>query len=100
MVVTPSKPNYFVGTRVPDDAKFTDEQIRKAHAMRQGIERNLALYDLPSEYTIARWRDPRAGEPLPVEIRVTCPVIGCRKDRTKLRVIAPNGLDLWTDWRR
>jgi hypothetical protein len=92
--ITPSKvPGPWEGG---NEFAFTVAQRRKYDAMKHTVRRSA---DLPAEYLVSQIGEPRVGDNhMPRHIRILCPVIGARKDRTKLLVIAPNGTDQWVKW--
>lgn len=56
--------------------------------------------DIPTEYYHIVLTEPRPGDNfMPGYQKILCPVIGARKDRTKLLVIAPDGTDQWVAWK-
>lgn len=56
-------------------------------------------FKLPETFLVQRGTEPKIGDNgMPGFVMILCPVIGARKDRTKLRVIAPNGSDQWVPW--
>jgi hypothetical protein len=95
--VTPSYYNPFDGY-VPNGSN--ERQLRKAAAMAAKIAANRRRHpDLPQTYTVRLPLRQRSVFEVPRIVDIVCPVIAMRKDRTRLLVIAPDGLDQWVDWK-
>jgi len=96
--VTPSKIDYWRGTRVEGRA-LTRQQEARANAQKAKIEANRARYQLPATYGVRLQSDriARSVADLAGSV-VLCPVLSCTKDRKRICVIAPNGSDVWVNW--
>lgn len=98
-LVTPSRPDFWNGTKVAGEP-LTREQQAAVKSRAREIESNLSRYDLPRTYAVRKITEPRRLEDIPQKILITCPVVSATKDRARLKVIAPNGMDTWVEWRR
>ena len=97
--VTPSKHNPFFGAVLPDTG-MTLIQERKAEAMRGKLSANQHRYDLPETYKV---RTVKPNQPAYAAVDFdywVCPVVSVTKDRTSLRVIAPDGSEAWVAWEK
>ncbi len=95
--ITPSNIDPFVG-HLP--GQVTEAQRLKAESMRSKIERNRRRYDLPQSYDVVRWTSPQTLMEIPQKLLFPCPVIACTPDRSRILVIAPDGSDYWTAWKK
>ena len=96
--ITPSNIDPFVG-RVP--GPLTEAQRRKAATMKKQIERNRIRMRLPESYDVVRTTSPvNPMVELPQRFVFACPVIACTPDRSRILVIAPDGSDYWTAWKK
>ncbi len=95
--VTPSRPNYWDGT-VVEGQDITREQYLARMAKRTLIESNLRRYSLPERVSVPINIEPTHDKPLGGRRMVICPVISGTKDRSRLQVIAPNGMETWVQW--
>ena len=97
-LITPSRPSYWNGTPV-EGSPLTREQQVKATAMRGKLAANQRRYGLPETFRYRVRAEPKAGQYVGDMLEFECPVMGCTKDRTRLNVIAPNGMETWVPWK-
>jgi hypothetical protein len=97
--VAPSKPNYFVGHPAHDGSHMTIEQQRRENATSSKLLMTRKLHDLPDWYKVSVWFAPKSVMGVPHEKSFICPVVQASRDRTRICVIAPNGMDYWTEWK-
>lgn len=95
--ITPSNIDPFVG-HIP--GRVTDAQTAKARVMKKQIERNRVRMQLPVSYDVVRWSSPETLMGIPEKLVFPCPVIACTPDRSRILVIAPDGSDYWTAWKK
>lgn len=80
---------------------YTQAQERKATAMAGKIAVLRVRGDIPATFLVQLPTEPKPGDNMMPGFRmILCPVIGARRDRTKLLVIAPDGSDQWVAWRK
>jgi hypothetical protein len=96
--ITPSKPDYWRGTRV-EGATFTAEQTEALKKFGSKIDSNRRRYQLPSVFPVNMTPSPNFRQPRPAPVIHECPVVSCTKDRTRLCIIAPNGFETWVAWK-
>jgi len=90
--VTPSRPDYWSGTPL-SGSEFTKEQWA-AHSRAARMVPYLESRNLPLVYRHTIMLE-RGGHEYH-----TCPVLGCTRDRTRLKVIAPNGMETYIPWKK
>lgn len=73
----------------PDEDGLTEIQRWRARFRAETIGRNAARYRLPARYV--HHHQGRA---------ISCPVISCTRDRTKICVITPSGDEEFIPWVR
>jgi len=98
-LVTPSKPDYWHGTPVAG-ATFTAEQTAALRKIGSRAQANQRKYQLPAVYDVRLWTEPTAEEPARKQMTFPCPVVSGTRDRTRLCVIAPNGMEQWVEWKK
>lgn len=95
--VTPSKSNPFA---LGEEGEPNARQKAKAKTMIATIMSNRSRYGLPENFGVLCPLEPRAADNwMPRSIRVQCPVIQSTRDRKRLLVIAPDGTDVWVNWK-
>lgn len=95
--LAPSKPRYWEGTPVQGHT-FTAEQQATMKKLRAKMDGNQRRYQLPRVYDVRLKTEPTHEHPAGRDVVFPCPVISGTKDRTRLAVIAPNGMETWVAW--
>lgn len=96
--IVPSKPDYWVGHPANDGSGFTVEQLHALIKDGDQFEAARLRYDLPDRYKVRIMFEPRSVSSIPETRFFSCPVVSCSKDRTRICVLANNGMPYWTDW--
>lgn len=94
--ITPSQHNPWAEYHV---GKLSPKQERKAAAMAGRMAAVRSKFDLPETYVVRLPLELRSFHEAQQYADILCPVIGARRDRTRLLVIAPDGSDQWVDWK-
>lgn len=95
--IAPSKHNPWAGGVANG---FTAAQNIKSDVMLAATEAARERLGFPESTLVRITLEPKIGDNgMPRQASILCPVIGARKDKTKLRVIAPDGSDQWVAWK-
>lgn len=99
--ISPSKqePSYWTGTRFPGD-RYTREQEARLKLVADKAAQAQKRYGLPESYQVKKFTETKRNFDIPDVLMLDCPVLSCTKDRTRLKVIAPNGMETWVDWKQ
>ena len=98
-LITPSKPNLWQGTPTPHASScLTVEQINEMEGRSQ-VRRDVYLRTRrgPIFYTHRILIEPKTLQDIATTKSFECPVIGITKDRKRICVITPSGLETWLD---
>lgn len=95
--ITPSKPDYWQGTA--GEGNFTREQVLAARQHGETWRRRRLAWGLPATFDVNLTPPPSYKDPQPEGHIATCPVVSASRDRTRLCVLAPNGMEAWVPWK-
>lgn len=88
--ITPSKPDYWMGSR-PEGATFTTEQVEAMQRCRIDPART------PTHSVRLTAPRPSFFAPPAEGFEVACPIVNQRRDRTAIAIITPSGHTLWLE---